>query len=191
MRERWLPIPGFPGYEASDQGNVRSLDRVVMRPGSPKGNQRRKGVLLKVSIQRARGGKGTPYRHVTLYGPEGKEPSQRVGSLVLAAHVGPRPPGLVMRHLNDDSLDDRLENLAWGTYSENGRDAAINGRYPDRRGGRHPGAKFTDSDVLTIRESLARGESQRAIASRYGVSYSAISDIARGKTWKHLPTKEN
>lgn len=48
--------------------------------------------------------------------------------LVLTAFVGPRPEGAVARHLNDDPTDNRLVNLAWGTRSENQRDALRNGR---------------------------------------------------------------
>ena len=155
--ERWLPIPGFPGYEASDQGNIRSLDRLIIRPG-PKGNQRRKGVVLKVSIQRARSGTGTPYRCVTLYGPGGKKmPAQRIGVLVLTTHVGPRPDGQLVRHLDDNSLDDRLTNLAWGTYDENAQDAWANGRFPDRRGEQHNRSKLNDTAVLSIRAAAAAG----------------------------------
>jgi hypothetical protein len=27
--ERWAPVPGWPGYEASTKGRVRSADRVL------------------------------------------------------------------------------------------------------------------------------------------------------------------
>jgi hypothetical protein len=29
--ERWLPVPGFPGYDVSDQGRVRSYWRKVRK----------------------------------------------------------------------------------------------------------------------------------------------------------------
>ena len=48
--------------------------------------------------------------------------------LVLTAFVGPRPAGAVARHLNDNRTDNRIENLAWGTRSENQHDAFRNGR---------------------------------------------------------------
>lgn len=51
----------------------------------------------------------------------------KVAELVLEAFVGPRPPGLVVRHLNDISDDSRLENLKWGTMSENRYDSVRNG----------------------------------------------------------------
>jgi HNH endonuclease len=47
---------------------------------------------------------------------------------VLEAFVGARPKGAIARHLNDDPTDNRLENLMWGTRTENAQDAVINGR---------------------------------------------------------------
>lgn len=48
---------------------------------------------------------------------------------MLETFVGPRPfSEAEARHLNDDSLDDSLENLAWGTHTENMADAVRNGR---------------------------------------------------------------
>lgn len=47
---------------------------------------------------------------------------------ILEAFVGPRPEGAVARHLNDNPGDNRLENLQWGSQSDNMQDAVINGR---------------------------------------------------------------
>lgn len=183
--ERWLPIPGFPHYEVSDQGNVRSLDHIAIRSG-PKGNQRRRGVMLKPVIQRGRYGKGTPYRSVTLYGSEGKKPARRIGALVLTAFVGPRPPGLIVRHRNDDSLDDRLENLVWGTYLENAADAITNGKAVHPIGEKHHATKLVEADVLAIRKAASDGQSQYEIAARYGLHQGTVWSIIHRKTWKHV-----
>ena len=48
--------------------------------------------------------------------------------LVLTAFAGPRPAGAVARHLNDNRTDNRIENLAWGSRSENQWDAFRNGK---------------------------------------------------------------
>ena len=52
-----------------------------------------------------------------------------VHRLVLEAFVGPRPEGMVARHLNGDPGDNRLENLAWGTQSENNYDKVRHGTH--------------------------------------------------------------
>ena len=51
-----------------------------------------------------------------------------VHQLVLEAHVGPRPRGMNVLHANDIPWDNRLENLRWGTQSENLKEATVNGR---------------------------------------------------------------
>jgi hypothetical protein len=67
-----------------------------------------------------------PYRRVTLRTP-GTAKGWTVHALVLLAHTGPRPEGMVVRHLNGDPADNRLANLAYGTYVENQADAVRHG----------------------------------------------------------------
>ena len=51
-------------------------------------------------------------------------------------------------------------------------------------------AKLTEQDVLEIRRLYAPkgigGPSGRELAKRYGVTFQTISDVVRGKDWKHL-----
>lgn len=107
--ERWLPVVGFEGlYEVSDLGRVRSLrtDRVL----STEMNHLRGGyVRVKFSINR-------------------KWHRSLVHRLVLEAFVGPLPEGMVTRHLNGEPTDNRLENIVYGTQSENQHDAVRHGR---------------------------------------------------------------
>ena len=173
---RWLPIPGFPGYEASDDGNVRSLDRVVeFRDGR---RRRFSGKVLKPN-------KWREYRVLVLRDEDGRRRTALVARFVLMAHRGPKPfPAAVIRHLNDDSSDDRLENLAWGTRLENTADRIRNGN--DFCGEKHPRSLLTDADVVAIREKVAAGRRQREVAVRYGVDQSVISRIVSRKRWTHL-----
>lgn len=119
--ETWLPIPGYEGsYEVSDRGQVRSLDRMVGDSLMPNGRKFVKGRMLQqVSI------KG--YEAVSLSRREKKR--GYIHHLVLLAFVGPKPDGLVVRHINGDRLDNRLENLAYGTYSDNNQDTVRHGRH--------------------------------------------------------------
>lgn len=52
-----------------------------------------------------------------------------VHHLVLKAFVGPKPAGMECRHLNGNPADDRLENLKWGTPTENSYDTVRHGRH--------------------------------------------------------------
>lgn len=118
----WKTIPGFEGkYEASDTGLIRSLDRnipSVSRTGKPYLSPRR-GRILKPG--RLNGG----HLHVVLDG----RVDRTVHSLILETFVGPCPPGMMARHRDDDPANNNLENLSWGTRSENSFDAVANGRH--------------------------------------------------------------
>lgn len=126
---KWMPIPGFEGqYEASDTGLIRSLDRYVTtrRRAHKTGDEMteyqslRKGRILKPGTLKPSG-----HLHVVLAGRF----DRTVHTLVLEAFVGPCPPGMMARHLNDNPTDNQLENLCWGTRRENSYDAVKNGRH--------------------------------------------------------------
>lgn len=112
--ETWRPVVGYEDlYEVSDQGRVRSLDRVFVRTnGVP---QSVKGRVLKPGTDK------DGYRTVAL-SRGGKATTRRIHRLVLSAFVGPCPTGQEVRHLNGVPGDNRLSNLAYGTSSENRRD---------------------------------------------------------------------
>lgn len=59
------------------------------------------------------------YAVVDIYDGRGKFRRRRVHRMVLLAHVGLPKNGEECRHLNDVKLDNRAQNLAWGTRSEN------------------------------------------------------------------------
>lgn len=108
--EQWRPVVGFEKlYEVSDRGRVWS---------------HHKHKLLALSSRNPY----TGHLSVSLHGGDGTRKMCRVHRLVLEAFVGPCPPGQQCRHLNDISDDNRLENLCWGTPTENARDKIHNGR---------------------------------------------------------------
>ncbi|SHJ57885.1 NUMOD4 motif-containing protein [Nocardiopsis flavescens] len=112
--EVWKPVVGFPGYEVSDRGRVRSFKR------DPEGE------LLKLHP----GGRG--YLQLVLR-RDGRSHSRLVHRVVLEAFAGPCPPGQETRHLNGDRFDNRRANLAWGTPAENRADAIRHGTSPAAR----------------------------------------------------------
>ncbi len=115
--ERWLPIDGYEGvYEVSDQGRVRSLDRVDTS------GRRRAGVVLAQVIS------STGYHQVGLhYG--GATRTMHVHRLVMLTFAGPEPEGMEVRHLDGDRTNSRLANLAWGTHAENMQDQRAHGTH--------------------------------------------------------------
>lgn len=139
--EQWRPIPGYEGsYEASDHGRVRSIDRVVEKVIRGKRVLNKcKGRVLKPLRS------GHHYAHVCLSGE-----ARYIHDLVLRAFRGPRPAEMECRHLDGDSLNNRLDNLAWGTISENRLDQVRHGTH--RHAGKthcHRGHEFTPENTYT------------------------------------------
>lgn len=124
MNENWLPVPTWEGfYEVSDQGRVRSVDRVIEHPTS--GSSFWKGRILK---QSAAGRSG--HLVVTLIDSVGRRRRvAKVHQLVLEAFVGPRADGMECCHANDIPADNRLSNLRWDTHAANTQDQVRNGRH--------------------------------------------------------------
>lgn len=119
--ETWLPIPGYEGlYEASNEGRIRSLPRVVRRAD---------GALVPVAGGILSQKTGRHYLAVSLC-RGGITRTSNVHRLVCAAFYGAAQPDLpVVRHLNGDYLDNRAVNLCWGTYAENTADMMAHGRH--------------------------------------------------------------
>lgn len=104
-----------------------------------------------------------------------------VHSLVLEAFVGPRPEGLECRHLNGNPLDSRLENLRWGTKSENYADRHGHGTAND--GERHGNAAISNSVAIGIFQ--AEGTDPE-IAKRFGVTSTQVNKIKHGHGWRGI-----
>lgn len=109
--EQWLPIEGYPGYEVSDHGRVRSLDRVVSarnRWGSISHRQT-KGRMLK--IQKCT----NDYLFVAL----GRNRHALVHRLVARAFVQGHRPDLDVNHLDGRRDNNIPSNLEWVNRSAN------------------------------------------------------------------------
>jgi hypothetical protein len=101
--------------------------------------------------------------------------------IALAFHGVPPSDAHEVRHLNGNPLDNRPENLAWGTVAENCSDTVRHGR--SLRGERNASAKLTSKQVRGIRERYRRGETQCVLAKKFGVSQATISSIVLRQSW--------
>lgn len=105
-----------------------------------------------------------------------------VHRLVLEVFVGPCPEGMECRHLDGDRENNCIDNLAWGTRTENVHDMMRHDRH--NKGSRHGMAKLTESVVVEIKKMLVQGHTQKDIARKFNTS--SVPSIARGSTWKHV-----
>ena len=159
MDEIFKPIDGFPDYEVSNLGNVRSHKYLKPRMLKPRPTS-----------------KGN-YLGVTLRTPQKTSFSVSVHTLVLNAFVGPRPKGCVCLHKNNDGHDNRLCNLSWGTQAENLQQAT--------REGRHimPTRKLTKEQVEFIRQSDL---SCKKLGLMFGINHETIHRVKTHKTYNHF-----
>lgn len=100
------PIPGYPGYFASDTGGIWSAPR----KGTP-------------------GGWRKPHISTTGYLQVNIGVTRKVHRLVALAFHGLPSDTQVVRHLNGNRLDNRAENLAWGSPSDNAADSIAHGTH--------------------------------------------------------------
>jgi HNH endonuclease len=169
------PIPGYPGYFASDQGEIYSNVRRG-RPSSARLAQDEPLRRISSQISSVRN-----YRRMVATLGRGRY--RKVAYLVALAFVGERPtPSHELAHLDGDSLNNRPNNLAWKTRIENERDKVAHGT--SNRGERQGASKLKESDVRAIRTDPRK---QRDIAIDYGISQGHVSMIKSRSHWGWLP----
>lgn len=121
MTENWRSIEGFPYYEVSSTGRVRSLDRTMRYPSGRVMTWRGRILSPKTDSKGA--------QQVGLRTEEGRTDTL-IHRLVLLAFVGPCPEGMECCHNNGNPADNRVENLRWDTKSENQKDRRAHGTDP-------------------------------------------------------------
>lgn len=166
MREQWKPIPGLPGYEASNQGRVRSwLGRGGTRRDTPR--------VLKPSVNTYRGG----YKSIG-FTVRGVVRRLYVHRVVLKAFGYPGRKGQEVRHLDGDRGNNRLRNLKWGCHRVNMKDQVHHGTHT--KGHQNGNAKLTPRQVEVIRASKL---TSTALAQRYGVHLSTVCRARKGQRY--------
>jgi len=174
----WKDIPGYEGrYQASSLGRIKSLKREFSR------TDWRTGKITKVAVKERilKPGKFNKAGHLSVFLRDKENPNgigKPVHQLIMRTFIGEPPQGMEILHINGVSTDNRVENLRYGTRSDNGID-----RY------RHAGCglKLTKCDVREIRKLLAKGVQQRQIAQRFNVSDTCIYHIKKGQRFKWIP----
>lgn len=98
---------------------------------------------------------------------------------------GPIPDGLNVLHRCDNPPCCNVEHLFLGTTAGNAADMAAKGR--STRGERHALVALTGAQVVEMRRLWAvGGVTQTEIAEQFNTTKANVSQIVRGKKWKHL-----
>ncbi len=112
--------------------------------------------------------------------------------LICTAFHGPKPKGKQVRHLDGKSLNNRADNLTWGTKKEDAADQARHGTRPDFRGDRNPAALMTWVLVHKIRAAhrklivnkKATNGTYARLAELFGVSEAAVKRATSKRYWR-------
>lgn len=113
--ELWRDIDGFPGYQISSTGRVRSFRDFH-------GNITDKYRILKLELNK------DDYYQICLYTLDHKKVHKRIHRLVADAFLGPRPD-LVVNHIDGNKHNNNLSNIEWTTAENNSTLAAQTGLY--------------------------------------------------------------
>src|SRR5580765_235706 len=146
--EEWRDVPGFEGlYQASNTGLIKSLERIVenSHTGYKPGKKTIKERILRPSITGS----------ISLC-KDGKSYSFHLANVILRSFIGPpsNEAERNARHLDDNTKNNNLSNLAWGSHQDNYNDGVRNNRH----GAGTPGA--------LIRGNKLRGKKRPDVDTR-------------------------
>ena len=171
--ETWKAIP-YSTYEASNLGRIRNS---------------KNGKIQKPQVGR------DGYLFVGIRFLDQKQP-RKVHRLVCLAFHGAKPSEAeCVRHLDGNRMNNRPENLRWGTNKENAADTILHGRQV--AGFDHPNVKITKEEAIQIRASYLQhmqGRKKAAngfileMASRYPhLGYKCVYKAASGRYDDMMP----
>ena len=119
QNEIWKDVPDYEGlYQVSSIGRVKSLPKEWI---AGKGRVRKhNGMIMSLTLKITKSKSSRPYHTVYLM-KDKKRKFFSVHQLVAMAFLGHKPCGykLVVDHINNDSLDNRVENLQVTTHRHN------------------------------------------------------------------------
>jgi len=174
MQEDWRYIPGYDLlYMISNLGAVRAEPRMIIY-GDHRTYRLEPRKTKKQSLHHGK------YWKVTLTNKDKISKQYTIHRLIAWAFIGPQLKGIEVRHINGNGLDNRLENLCYGSKSDNMRDAIEHRTFS--MSDWHPCAKLTKDQVAEIRLSK---DYYRDVAIKYGIHPFTVHKIRRNKVRNH------
>jgi hypothetical protein len=161
--EVWMPVPNYEGlYEISNHGRFAAI--------------RKDGRFFRKLNDK------THYLSVSVKSMDGKpQKSLYIHTLVAHVFIKPRPDGLVVRHLDGNRYNNKVENLAYGTNAQNVADSVKHGIYKGSNNGR---SIINESGAKAIKHLSQNGVTHKMLADSFGVTVQAIYAITSNRNWK-------
>lgn len=173
------PCPSFPGYSATEYGEIISHRRRGTRVVGHGGMRSNIDSNFCYTLRQSTLKKG--YKTVSISFEGKKARPVGVHQLVADAFHGPCPCGLQVRHMNGVPSANSPANLQYGTHQENADDRRRHGTYLG--GSNHHNAKLTGGQAVAIRVRRRAGEMVKSLAAEYCVSTATIESIIYGKSY--------
>ena len=127
---------------------------------------------------------GDGYLHFG-YCKNGKRTNKLVHRCVAIVFLGDRSAeGLYALHKDGNRLNNKKENLYWGTPAQNQADREKHGT--SNRGEKNPSSKLKAVDIPAIRVCYSIGMTMQEIAFKFGVGRTTIANIINRRKWAHV-----
>lgn len=175
--EEWQWVVGYEGhYKISNEGRVFSASRAITAPS----NRKR---FLVGKIMRARISPQDGGCYIVL-SKNNRRKTVKVHRLVAIAFI-PNPENKkTVNHIDGNRSNNRIENLEWATFSENGLHSCRVLR--KNIGSNHASHKLSENDIPVIFSRKKDGVSTSEIASAFGVCSDSIRRVLDKRTWRHV-----
>lgn len=99
---------------------------------------------------------------------------------------GSIPAGVFVLHRCDNPACVRPSHLFLGSHTDNMRDMLSKGRGVFPKGSHHGNAKLSESDVTSMRQRHAGGESCASLGQEFGIGRGTVHRIVTGRAWRHV-----
>jgi hypothetical protein len=181
--EEWRDIPGFPGYQASSWGRLRSLARMAWNPRG-----RGYSFWKKERILTSKPDKKCGYLSHSVYSAVQPEKQTFLAHRLVALAFIPNPESKAfVNHKSGVKTDNRPCNLEWCTKPENGAHAVAMGLHTPLRGEANGHSRLTSAQVLEIRQKYGSGQhTTPALAKEFGIGTTTVGYIINRKLWAHI-----
>jgi hypothetical protein len=155
--EEWRAIPVYTPYMVSNMGRIKDD---------------KNRLIISVSKQKT-------YKSIAIP-QKGIYKTLRIHRLVLEVFDRLPKSYEVARHLNGIETDNRLENLAWGTQSQNAKDAFEHNRR------KRPNTRLDKEKVKFIRGCEYHRGLYKKLSEKFNIHESTIRSVREYRSWKTI-----